>query len=115
MECCCFWHERRRHSGGLERFSKYPVPGNVRVDISEYISRYGRVKMIKRDGELLLISEDALLMTELARQKTLKPYILHSLDNKTLVMDAAMRGHIKHALGRDRLSCRRLGWLYTGR
>ncbi len=83
---------------GLERFSKYPVPGNVRVDIRDSISRYGRVKIIKRNGELLLTSEDTLLMTELARQKTLKPYILHSLDNKTLAVDAAMRGHIKHAL-----------------
>ena len=29
---------------GLERFSKYPLPGNVRVDIEDYVSRYGRVK-----------------------------------------------------------------------
>jgi DNA excision repair protein ERCC-3 len=25
---------------GLERYSKYPVPGNVRVDVVDYISRY---------------------------------------------------------------------------
>src|SRR4030042_778264 len=30
----------------LERFSKYPLPENVRVDIADAISRYGRVKLV---------------------------------------------------------------------
>jgi DNA excision repair protein ERCC-3 len=74
------------------------VPGNVRVDVSDYIGRYGRVKLIKREGQLLLISEDVALITELARRKEIKVYILAALDAQTLLMDATMRGHIKHAL-----------------
>src|SRR5918998_625096 len=31
----------------LEQYGKYPLPGNVRVDILDYVSRYGRLKMIK--------------------------------------------------------------------
>ncbi|MFN8496307.1 MAG: DNA repair helicase XPB [Anaerolineae bacterium] len=83
---------------GLDRFAKYPVPGNVRVDIADYISRYGRVKIIRRDGHLLLTSEDAPLIVELTRRKELKPYIREQLDAHTLRVDAAMRGHLKHAL-----------------
>ncbi|MFN8484463.1 MAG: DNA repair helicase XPB [Anaerolineae bacterium] len=83
---------------GLDRFAKYPVPGNVRVDIADYVSRYGRVKIIRRDGQLLLTSEDALLIVELTRRKELKSYIRESLDAHTLRVDAAMRGHLKHAL-----------------
>ncbi len=83
---------------GLDRFAKYPVPGNVRVDIADYISRYGRVKIIRRDGQLLLTSEDAPLMVELTRRKELKPYIREQIDAHTLRVDPAMRGHLKHAL-----------------
>jgi DNA excision repair protein ERCC-3 len=83
---------------GLERYSKYPVPGNVRVDIADYISRYGRVKLIRRDGELLLVSDDAALITELVRHKLLMPYIKAQIDTGSLRMDPARRGHIKQAL-----------------
>ncbi len=83
---------------GLERFAKYPIPGNVRVDIAEAITRYGRVKLIKRDNQLLMISEDAPLLIELQRRKELAPYILGGIDAHTLRVDAAMRGHIKQAL-----------------
>ena len=83
---------------GLERFAKYPLPGNVRVDIAEAIARYGRVKLIKRDEQLLMISDDAPLLVELQRRKELRPYILGVIDAHTLRVDAAMRGHIKQAL-----------------
>ena len=83
---------------GLQRYSKYPIPENVRVDIEDYISRYGRVKLIRHDGDLLLISDDAALIAELVRHKKLIPYIVGQLDDRTLRMDAARRGHIKQAL-----------------
>ena len=31
----------------LEKYSKYEIPENVRTDISDYISRYGRLKLKK--------------------------------------------------------------------
>ena len=83
---------------GLDRYSKYPVPGNVRIDISDYVSRYGRVKMIRRDEQLLLTAEDAPLIIELSRHRELTPYIIRRLDDHTIEVDASRRGHIKHAL-----------------
>src|SRR6185369_12084728 len=68
---------------GLERYSKYPIPSNVRVDITEYIDRYGRVKLVRRNGDLLLISEDAFLITEISRHKLLAPYLVEQLDPLT--------------------------------
>ena len=38
----------------LTRFAKYPLPDNVRADIVEAISRYGRVKLVLEDNKLLL-------------------------------------------------------------
>lgn len=83
---------------GLERFSKYPTPANVRVDIQEYISRYGRVKLIREGEALLLVSADPVLITELLRHKQLRPFILRQLDPRRLEVNAGQRGHIKQAL-----------------
>ncbi|MCL4301025.1 MAG: DEAD/DEAH box helicase [Anaerolineae bacterium] len=83
---------------GLENYSKYPIPGNVRVDITEYIARYGRVKLIRRNGDLLLTSADAALITEISRHKQLAPYLIGRLDPLTLHANPAWRGHIKQAL-----------------
>src|SRR6266487_5324615 len=39
----------------LARFSKFDLPGNVLTDIKDYISRFGRLKLVKSNaGELLL-------------------------------------------------------------
>ncbi len=83
---------------GLDRYSKYPLPGNVAVDIREYIGRYGRVRLIRRDNDLLLTSEDVPLILELQRRKELTPYILAAEDANTLRVNPAQRGHIKQAL-----------------
>src|SRR5512135_3209927 len=37
----------------LERFSKYPLPDNVRVDIGDAILRYGRVQLVRENGDLV--------------------------------------------------------------
>jgi DNA excision repair protein ERCC-3 len=83
---------------GLERYSKYPLPSNVRVDIQDYISRYGRVKLTWRDNDLVLVSDDEALIAELVRHKQLIPYIAAQIDPYTIRMDLARRGHIKQAL-----------------
>jgi DNA excision repair protein ERCC-3 len=83
---------------GLQRYSKYPVPGNVRVDVADYIARYGRVKLTWQAGALVLASDDAALTAELVRHKKLIPYVVSQIDALTLQVDPARRGHIKQAL-----------------
>ncbi len=87
---------------GLDRYSKYSVPDNVRVDIFDAISRYGRLKLVRGpDGRsLLLISDDPLLIVEIARHRRMKPYIIRQVDGQTLEVDPSRRGHIKQALVR---------------
>ncbi len=83
---------------GLTTYSKYPLPSNVAADIREYIGRYGRIRLIRRDDDLLLTSDDIPLILELQRRKELKPYILAPEDDHTLRVNPARRGHIKQAL-----------------
>jgi len=82
----------------LEEYSKYDLPGNVRVDIYDYISRYGRVKMIMRDDALLLVSDDTPLLVEIHRHKRMQPFIIRRVDDITLQVDASQRGHVKQVL-----------------
>ncbi len=82
----------------LETYSKYPLPDNVRVDILDYISRHGRVKLIKSGQDLLLVCDDAVLMTELSRQRRLQPYVLEQIGPLSLRVDPLRRGHVKQAL-----------------
>src|SRR5512137_2919339 len=42
----------------LEQFSKYPVPDNVRREVLDYISRYGRVQLVRENGDLILVCDD---------------------------------------------------------
>ncbi len=83
----------------LERYSKFDLPPNVLTDIKDYISRFGRIKLLKSDtGDLLLRSDDPMLIAEVARNKKIQPYVLAHPDRNTLQIDARMRGHVKHAL-----------------
>src|SRR6478672_7017821 len=86
-------------SDTLERYTKFELPRNVLADIEDYISRFGRVKLIKSEtGELLLRSDDPMLIAEIARNKRVQPCVLAQVDRNTLQIDPRMRGHVKQAL-----------------
>ncbi|HSN76396.1 MAG TPA: helicase-associated domain-containing protein [Anaerolineae bacterium] len=83
----------------LTRYSKYDVPGNIQADVRDYVSRFGRLKLRKGEtGDLLLSSDDALLMLEVSRQRKVRQFILEEIDAHTVRVNPAMRGHVKKAL-----------------
>jgi len=82
----------------LTQFSKYPVPANIIADIHDYMGRYGRVQLLKEDGQLVLFSADTALIAEIAHHKRMEPYLLQQTSAQRLVVDPARRGHIKQAL-----------------
>ncbi len=86
---------------GLERYAKYPLPANVLVDIYDALSRYGRVRLVPdphRPDRLRLVSDDELLLRELAVNRHLRPFIVEQGGPHTLLVPAALRGHVKQAL-----------------
>jgi DNA excision repair protein ERCC-3 len=83
----------------LARYSKYDVPGNIQADVRDYVGRFGRLKLRKGEtGDLLLSSDDALLMLEVSRQRKVRQFILEEIDRHTVRVNPAMRGHVKKAL-----------------
>lgn len=82
----------------LERYGKYDLPANVRTDIYDYVSRYGRLKLMRGDGELLLTSDDEALIAEIAHHKRFAMLIKSQSSPTTLTVLPEHRGLIKQAL-----------------
>ncbi len=82
----------------LERYSKYPLPDNIRVDIVDAISRYGRIKIVIDAGHMLVLSDDYSLMEEISRHKLFAPLVKARLGPTTFEIDPAQRGHVKRVL-----------------
>jgi len=86
--------------GNLLEFSKYEVPQNVIADIEDNVARYGRLKLYKLEdgGDLVLESDDKLLIRELLHQKTLMPFVKGSEDGTRIFVAPGDRGNVKSAL-----------------
>ncbi|MEW6045275.1 MAG: DNA repair helicase XPB [Bacillota bacterium] len=90
----------------LERFSKFDVPLAVLQSIEDYMGRYGLVKLLPgpkaaRRGaraHLVLESDDAAIIEEIAHHPRLQPYLIERLNAHRLAVDARFRGHVKQAL-----------------
>ncbi len=82
----------------LEEYSKYDVPGNIIHDIRDYVGRYGRLKLFKQDGILVLRADDNILMTEIRHNKVLQKFLLGAIDARTVEIPMLERGRLKQAL-----------------
>jgi DNA excision repair protein ERCC-3 len=82
----------------LDKYSKYPLPDNLRIDIVESVARYGRIKIVVEEGKMLVISDDYALMQEVARHKWFSPLIKAHLGPTTFEIDPAQRGQVKRVL-----------------
>ncbi len=92
-------HEADDMLATLDRWSRFPVPPSVSMDIRETVGRYGRL-VIERDdeGALILHSTDAAVLAEVARNKRIQPLLVGHPSAGTYVVDAWARGHIKQEL-----------------
>ena len=81
----------------LVRYSKYPVPDHVGVEIRDFSSRYGRLQLTRGDRGLMLIADDAALAEEIARNRQIAPF-LGKRRALTFEIAPGERGRIKQAL-----------------
>lgn len=83
----------------LERFSRFPVPQALLIDVAETMSRYGRVKLHKHPAHgLILESSDAAILTEITRHKKIAPMLGAMIDEETIAVHPSERGQLKQAL-----------------
>jgi DNA excision repair protein ERCC-3 len=82
----------------LNRYSKFPLPGNLAADLKEVVSRYGRVRLEREGEDLKLVCPDLPLLTELARQKKVSQYLGEKISPESFRVAPAHRGVLKQAL-----------------
>jgi len=88
----------------LLKYSRYPVPHSLLVDIAETMGRYGRLRIESHPVHgLVLITTDTAVLTEVARSKKVAPMLGARIDNETIAVHPSQRGHLKQAL-------LKLGW-----
>jgi DNA excision repair protein ERCC-3 len=82
----------------LVEYGKYDLPENVRRDIVDLMSRYGRLRMVRDEDRLLLVADDEALIAEVLHHPGIRPMLRERLDRYRLVVEPSARGHLKQAL-----------------
>jgi DNA excision repair protein ERCC-3 len=92
-------HESSFVLGVLDKYSKFPIPASIRVDIEQTMSRYGRLVIRKGDsGDLELYSEEPAVLLETTRQRKVNDLLLDRIDQNTWRIAEWARGQIKQEL-----------------
>ncbi|AWB83608.1 DNA repair helicase XPB [Corynebacterium liangguodongii] len=88
----------------LERYSRFPVPQSLLIDVAETMARYGRIQLLKSPAHgLVLVADSPALLTEVTRHKAIKPLVGAAIDEVTIPVHPSARGRIKQELTK-------LGW-----
>ncbi|OCA96509.1 helicase [Clostridium beijerinckii] len=82
----------------LEKYSKYEMPQNVIKDIEDNINKYGKIKIIREENSLFLISKDLYIMKEITNYKSIEKYFKEKINDFKYKIDENMRGEIKLSL-----------------
>ena len=82
----------------LKTYSRYDIPQVVLSTVTEQMKRYGLLKLIKANDELILTSVDSILLNEILHHRKVQNYIENRIDNHSIKVNGSYRGHIKQAL-----------------
>jgi DNA excision repair protein ERCC-3 len=92
-------HDAEQVVDALVRYSRYPVPHALLVDVADTMDRYGRLQLIKHPTHgLVLVSIDRAVLEEVLRQKKIAPMLGQRIDDDTVVVHPSERGRLKQAL-----------------
>ncbi|RKT83777.1 DNA excision repair protein ERCC-3 [Saccharopolyspora antimicrobica] len=92
-------HDAEQVVDGLVRFSRYPVPQPLLVDIVETMGRFGRLQLVNDPAHgLVLKSFDRAVLEEILRNKKITPMLGQRIDDDTVVVHPSERGRLKQML-----------------
>jgi DNA excision repair protein ERCC-3 len=99
-------HDAEQVVDTMLRYSRYPVPHSLLVDIAETMSRYGRLQLQNHPAHGLVLTaaeHERATLEEVLRSNKIAPLIGHRIDADTVTVHASERGRIKQVL-------LKLGW-----
>ena len=83
----------------LVRFSRFPVSPALLLDVTDTVSRYGRLELHNHPAHgLVLVSHDRAVLTEVQRHKKTAGMLGAQIDEDTVVVHPSERGRLKQAL-----------------
>jgi len=97
-------HDAEGVVDSLIKYSRYPVPHALLVDVAETMDRYGRLQLVNDPGHgLVLRGLDRIVLVEVAKSKKLAGMLGARIDDEMIQVHASERGRLKQAL-------LKLGW-----
>lgn len=97
-------HDAEQVVDALLRFSRYPVPHALLVDVADTMDRYGRLQLVNDPAHgLVLRGLDRAVLVEVAKSKKLAGVLGANVDADTIAVHPSERGRLKQAL-------LKLGW-----
>ncbi len=97
-------HDAESVVDALLRFSRYPVPHALLVDVADTMDRYGRLQLLNDPAHgLVLRGLDRAVLTEVAKSKKLAGMLGAKIDDDAIAVHPSERGRLKQAL-------LKLGW-----
>jgi len=97
-------HDAESVVDSLIKYSRYPVPHALLVDVAETMDRYGRLQLVNDPSHgLVLRGLDKIVLIEVAKSKKLAGMLGGRIDDETIAVHASERGRLKQAL-------LKLGW-----
>ncbi|MEV0267666.1 DNA repair helicase XPB [Hamadaea sp. NPDC050747] len=97
-------HDAEQVVDALLKYSRYPVPHALLVDVAETMDRYGRLQLANDPAHgLVLRGLDRAVLVEVAKSKKLAGMLGTHLDADTIAVHPSERGRLKQAL-------LKLGW-----
>ncbi|MHA7283546.1 DNA repair helicase XPB [Arthrobacter sp. TMS2-4] len=88
----------------LLKYSRFPVPHALLIDIEDTMSRYGRLRLEKDPQHgLVLRTTDYPVLEEVLHAKKIQPLLGPRIDGETVVVHSSQRGQLKQLL-------LKLGW-----
>jgi DNA excision repair protein ERCC-3 len=91
-------HDANEVLSTLRKYSRFELPHNLVTEVETFMERYGQVRILRQDGQLVLETIDPALMTEILNHRQIAPYIDKPIDDRRATLFPHTRGMVKMAL-----------------
>lgn len=83
---------------GLNKYSRYPLPQNIVQFIRDAMGKFGILKLVREDNELILKCSDPLILEEIKQSRKLAPHIKEVRSKDSISIQPYSRGLVKQIL-----------------
>ena len=92
-------HDAEQVVDALVRYSRYPVPQPLLVDVVDTMGKFGRLQLANNPAHgLVMTTIDRAVLEEILRNKKIRPMLGERIDDDTVLVHPSERGRLKQAL-----------------